>query len=507
MRVRPIHALLIEDNPGDARLIGEMIAEAGNGSARLKWVERLGPGLQSLVEGEIDIVLLDLALPDSQGIDTLSAVREAAPGVPVVVLTGLDDEYAAVESLRQGAQDYLVKGKFDGALLLRSIRYARERKKSETTLRESEERFRAAVDNSFVGIFIVRNDRIVFRNPEQNRLFGEMPEFFPLREFQDIHPEDREKFSALCDAIDSGETITPETDLRFFPYGKKAEGVEMRWVLVRTCPIRYEGQGAVLVNMVDITRSKEMEHSNMIREKMAVLGHAFAGVAHEIRNPLSGINIHLSSLEKLHQEAESLGEAEREKAGRIIEHIKSASSRIEDEIKKVMNFSRMSVFRLKWADITEAVEEAIDLSKAMLRKRGITLDRSGIGNLPKCWVDPRRITQVLLNLITNAAEAMENSEREMILGISMSQEGGRTVIRVADSGPGVPPHLREKIFDPFFTSRRGEYGIGLNFSRRVIADHRGSLEVGESRWGGAEFRIELPAQKVECPEGCPAPPD
>ena len=490
---------MIEDNPGDARLIGEMMAEAGNGSSRMKWADRLGTGLQALIEGEIDIVLLDLALPDSQGIDTLSAVRTAAPGVPVVVLTGLDDENAAMESLRQGAQDYLVKGKFDGVLLLRAIRYARERKRIEKTLRESEERFRTKVENSFVGIFIVRNGRIVFRNPEQKRLFGEMPEFFMLREFQDIHPEDRKKFSALCDAIDSGETITMETDLRFYPYGRGAEGVEMRWVLIRTSPIRYEGQGAVLVNMVDITRSKEMEHNAMIREKMAVLGHAISGIAHEIRNPLSGINIHLSVLEKLHQEEDDLGEEGREKANRIINEIKSASRQIEDVIKKVMDFSRPSAFRLKWTDINEAVVDAIDFSMAMLRKREITLDRSGIGKLPKCMADRRLFTQVLLNLITNAAEAMENSEKERVLGISISREGGRAVIRVADSGPGVPPHLREKVFDPFFTTRQGGYGIGLNFSRRVIAGHRGSIKIGESRWGGAEFRIELPIPKEEGP--------
>jgi len=497
---RPIQALLIEDNPGDARLIREMMTEAGEGSPRMKWAERLETGLRSLAEGGIDVVLLDLALPDSGGSDTLAAVREAAPGVPVVVLTGLDDEKTATESIRRGAQDYLVKGKFDGELLLRSMRYARERNRIEKTLRESEERFRAKVENSFVGIFIVRNGRIVFRNPEQVRLFGEMPESFTLREFQDIHPDDRAKFSSLCDAIDSGKVIAPGTDLRFYPYGKGAGGVDMRWVLIRSSPILYEGQGAALVNMVDITRSKEMEHLAMIGEKMAVLGHAMAGIAHEIRNPLSGINMHLSSLEKIHEEADGFGEEEKKKAKKIINEIKIASCRIEEVIRKVMEFSRQSVFRLDQADINEAVEEAIDFSMAMLRRRGITLDRTGIGKLPKCRVDPRLITQVLLNLISNAAAAMENSEREKVLGISMSLERGRAVIQVSDSGPGVPPHLREKIFDPFFTTRRDGYGIGLNFSRRVIAGHRGSIDVGESRWGGAEFRIELPVRKQEGPE-------
>jgi NAD(P)-dependent dehydrogenase (short-subunit alcohol dehydrogenase family) len=103
------------------------------------------------------------------------------------------------------------------------------------------------------------------------------------------------------------------------------------------------------------------------------------GVAHEIRDPLSGINIHLSVLEKLHQEEDGFGEEGREKANRIINETKSASRRIENVIKKVMDFSRSSAFRLKWTDINEAVVDAIDFSMAMLRKRGITLDRSGIG--------------------------------------------------------------------------------------------------------------------------------
>ena len=110
------------------------------------------------------------------------------------------------------------------------------------------------------------------------------------------------------------------------------------------------------------------------------------------------------------------------------------------------------------------------------------------------------IEQVLVNLITNACQAMEGVEGAKLLEIASAVQDGRIVLRVSDSGPGVPPSLREKVFDPFFTTRKEGSGIGLSFSHRIVADHGGSVRVDTSRWGGAEFRIELPAAR----EGAPA---
>jgi Flp pilus assembly CpaE family ATPase len=119
--------LLIEDNPGDARLIREMLAEERVASFDLERADRLSTGLGRLAVGGIDVVLLDLSLPDSQGLSTFVRVHAQAPEVPIVLLTGLDDEQLAVEAMRQGAQDYLVKGQVDSSLLVRSMRYAIER--------------------------------------------------------------------------------------------------------------------------------------------------------------------------------------------------------------------------------------------------------------------------------------------------------------------------------------------------------------------------------------------
>ena len=126
---RPLRVLLIEDNPADARMIHEMLKSLRDGVLELETADRLSTGLIRLADGEPDVVLLDLSLPDSQGFDTFLKLREKAGSVPVVLLTGLDDEALAVHAVHEGAQDYLIKGQVDGHLLFRALRYAIERNK------------------------------------------------------------------------------------------------------------------------------------------------------------------------------------------------------------------------------------------------------------------------------------------------------------------------------------------------------------------------------------------
>ncbi len=131
----PKEVLLIEDNPGDARLIQEMLAEAGGGQFAAERVDHLSAGLERLVDNDVGVVLLDLGLPDSQGFDTFAKTYAQAPRVPIVVLSGLADEDLAIKTVQEGAQDYLVKGQINSDLLVRAIRYAIERKRAEEALR------------------------------------------------------------------------------------------------------------------------------------------------------------------------------------------------------------------------------------------------------------------------------------------------------------------------------------------------------------------------------------
>ncbi|MFQ6122840.1 MAG: ATP-binding protein [Dehalococcoidales bacterium] len=136
--------LLIEDNPGDARLIQEMLAEVEPSRFELEWADRLSAGIKRLEQGDIDVILLDLDLPDSQGVDTFTKVYARAKEKPIVVFTGLADETVGIKAVRGGAQDYLVKGQVDGNLISRSIRYAIERKRMEQELKEKTRKLEVA---------------------------------------------------------------------------------------------------------------------------------------------------------------------------------------------------------------------------------------------------------------------------------------------------------------------------------------------------------------------------
>jgi signal transduction histidine kinase len=142
--------------------------------------------------------------------------------------------------------------------------------------------------------------------------------------------------------------------------------------------------------------------------------------------------------------------------------------------------------------VNQAIEEAVALSSVALRNRGVKVKISLSADLPKCNIDPNLISQVLLNLIANADQAMDGIKGSKRLNIGSCREGEWVLIRVSDSGPGVPPSMREKIFDPYYTTKPDGTGIGLSFSRRIVISHGGSITVGESRSGGAEFSIRIP---------------
>jgi two-component system sensor histidine kinase UhpB len=168
------HILLVEDNPGDVRLIQEMLAETGGQGITMEWVSRLAEGLARLDQGGIDLVLLDLGLPDSQGLDTFLRAYAHGSHLPILVLTNNKDQALGPIVVGQGAQDYLPKDEVTGSVLGRAIRYAIERKRAEVAVKAEQEKVFAVLDSLPVFVHLTGGDFVIhFVNRRFKEIFGE----------------------------------------------------------------------------------------------------------------------------------------------------------------------------------------------------------------------------------------------------------------------------------------------------------------------------------------------
>ena len=253
---RQLSVLLVEDHAGDARLIRELLQDTPE--LQLTWVETLAAALDRLARPGVDLVLLDLGLPDSQGLDTASQVSRERPALPVIVLTGRDDDALAHAALTVGAQDYLVKGTIEPGILVRAIRYAYERKRAEVALREAHEFTNQIVLNVQEGIVVYdRELRYQVWNPYMEALTGVPASGVVGHGPMDVYPFSRELgvAAALQQAL-GGEVVSiPEFSFRA-PKSKRKG-----WATATFGPLR-DVSGAtigVIGSVQDITLRKEAE--------------------------------------------------------------------------------------------------------------------------------------------------------------------------------------------------------------------------------------------------------
>jgi len=491
------HILIVEDDPVFRNFLTKLLTRKGY------TLQTAGEGqkaIRLLDDNTADLVLLDIGLPDMDGIEVLQQIRDRNTDTRVIIMTGNASIDSATEALHKGAYDYVEKPilakkllkKIENALKQRKLE--KECRHAEQQFQESEQRFRALVENSLVGISIIQNNRYVYKNPNQEKIFGPVTEK-PINEIlRASHPDDFDKVKAVYESLRNGEVKSAEIEARFYPSGDTSNQADLKWVQCRVSAIKYAGKDAILLNIIDTTEAKQMEQQLIIKNKMLSLGRVAAGIAHEIRNPLTGINSYLYTLDDLCH-GETISAEDIQLMQQIVEQVQVAANKIESVIKRVMDFSKPGTPAMVLSDLNASAQAAINLSAVTMRRREIQLRASLSPRIPQCYIDPALIEQVILNLITNAAKSFEKSNDNKIIEITSFSVNNRVFLQVSDSGPGVPPELREKIFDPFFTTREDGSGIGLNIAQRIIADHNGSISLGTSKWGGAEFRIELPVEK------------
>jgi signal transduction histidine kinase len=260
-----------------------------------------------------------------------------------------------------------------------------------------------------------------------------------------------------------------------------------REVLMRYAAAALGDGGGVLVQVADLVDADTEEEVFRNTERLISLGELSARVAHEIRNPLTGVRTTVQFVaSKLRA-----GDTRRDDLNDVLKEL----DRVEQIITDLLLFARPQAAKPVVADIREVVEKALDNVSLRLEESGVELVRDFDDALPPVGVDPDMAQQVILNLVINALQAMPDGGTIRVgTGFRRTRYKKAYVdVVVADTGPGIPDEVKEKIFDPFFTTRSMGTGLGLSISLQIAREHGGNLTARNAAQGGAVFKFSLPA--------------
>jgi PAS domain S-box-containing protein len=521
----PVRVLLVEDNPADARLVREELISAGSMILfQLVWVDTLEKGLEQLAAGGFQAVLIDLSLPDSQGLETLQRVIQYAPQIPVIVMTGLADEQIGTRAVQSGAQDYLIKGQVDGRLLVRVVQYAIQRKQTEMKLADALEFTERILTSAPIGIFTYTlSGECLSVNTRAAEMVGASVEQLLGQNFHHIESwKTSGLYDMALDAISTRQLIARDVYI-VTTFNREA------WYHAQFVLFKSGGEDLLLMIFEDITSRKQAEKTLESRNeeirlmtqqlwqtaKLATMGELAASIAHELNNPLSTVGLRAEML------LEQLpADDPRERSLQIID---SEVRRMSGLVGNLLQYSRRGSHQVSTIDVCEELSNTLELIHYHLRTHNIQTVQQYAPDTPMAQVDRQQLRQVFLNLATNAVDAMpqggiltlrtwageESAQPPVIpsrlpasasLGLPVSRLP-QVFIEFSDTGEGIPAESMDRVWEPFYTSKAEGKGTGLGLAicRRIIQEHGGTIEIfSEGVPGkGTTVRIALPSLKSE----------
>ena len=554
--VLPSSILLIEDNPGDARLIQVLLSRLGPARFNFVSADTLRSGIERLRAADVDVVLLDLMLPDSSGFETFRSVHAAAPTVPIVVLSGLDNEDLALEAVHEGAQDYLVKGQLDAALLRRVLRYAIERGRllaAEQAARAQAEtaRQRAALLDAagellaqsldyeatlrhvaglmvhsfarYCAIDLVEPDGSLRRVVVVSAKPSEQARVQPLLKYPPKPASPHPAWTVL--ATGRAEVLFEIPDTLLVATAHDPEHL----ALLRTLdlglavlvPMKAHGRllGTILLmwpstfsdwrtDLVDLAQAladraalavdnARLHHD--LEEALRAREAFFAAITHDLRNPLSSMTLWIDTLALA---SEGLASRAQNAAvlNRAVERLQDLVSRSITLVDEVMDIARLDAGRP--VALARSDTDLFELCRAAMEARQgqsdhdfrLEAEESGLRG---DW-DANRLRRVLENLLDNAIKYSPGAPPIAVRLSREDSDGQRWAkIQVEDHGVGIPAADLPGIFERFHRGRNvaqrpGGAGLGLWGSRLIVEQHGGTLSVTSQEAEGSTFTVRLP---------------
>ena len=540
MNAEKIRILLVEDNPGDVRLVREALAKGQTVPCELVPVDRLSKAFNCLDQERFDAVLLDLSLPDGQGLETLTRLQEHAPAMPVVVVTGLDDEFVGLSAVRSGAQDYLVKGNISGSLLARSLRYAIERKQAQEQIQRHLARIQTLHDIGLAATSTLDLASIL------EALQEKLSAFFPCagtttlwllnRETGQLEPPQCHKFRGEGWTHDDGRSglrlaglvlsnrapvvvrdVQAASDLEDREFLRERGWVSYLGVplIVKTevlgilsfythAEYRFSGEelyfvgtlaGQIAIALHNSILYEETLASKAELEKALQIKSDFLGtMSHELRTPLHVIMSNAALM------SDRLCGGINEDQELRLKAIERNAEDLLILVQGILDITRLEQgqipMRLENIAVTELLVEVQSDLKDLALKKGVALELRKNGFVPAMNCDRFKLKEVLHNLVGNAVKFTKEGVVEIKARYLKDEDKIEFLVR--DTGIGMREEEIPNIFNVFYqvdNSNHREFGgtgLGLNIVKRLVELLQGEVRVESTLGEGSTFYITLP---------------
>jgi two-component system, cell cycle sensor histidine kinase and response regulator CckA len=487
--------LHLEDNPHDAALVYDILVREWPGT-ELKVVDNRDAFIAALNEPDLDVILSDFRLPGFTGREALAMVRERRPGVPFIFLSGTIGEDTAVESVRGGAADYLLKDRLQR--LPMALRRALDDRDQRQHRHQAEDRLREQaelLDKVQDGIIVTDFDhRVIYWSRGAERLVGWSFEEVANRNFVDL--------AGLAAARAIKEMVKQleargewRGEISLLDKQRNSQLVEMRVTTIR------DENGAPkswLTIITDISERKRLEEQLLRAQRLESLGMLAAGIAHDLNNALAPMLMAGGLLRARVHDPSDL---------RLVTLLEQSAERGAAMVKQIVSFAGGRDRQRVLLQVKHVVRDVLQLLQDTFPK-SIRIEHDLPNSIWAVRGDPTQLHQVLLNLCINARDAMPHGgtlnlivRNEVVSADTAHALPGATpgrfvLIEVRDSGSGIPAELIEQIWQPFFTTKSEGKGTGLGLStvRGIVANHGGFLAVESASGRGATFRVYLPAE-------------